>query len=128
MKEIAGVLLAMALLIGLSALAVQRFDDRETFVSPPDVVAEEFAREVVTKRWDRARTHLADPDSMSNADVAALQQSWEQRLGDPKKIAAETISRTDEQALVKVRLESAKGSETIAFTCRFDRKWKIAGW
>lgn len=120
MKEIAGVVLATALLVGMSALAIER-GDRETFVSPPDSVSEGFVREVVTKRWDRARTYLADPDSMSNAEIEALQQSW----GDPSTVEAEIVSRTDEQSLVNVTLKSAKGSEVIALALVFDGEWKI---
>jgi len=125
MKELAGVILATALLLGMSALAIER-GDRATFVSPPDAVAEGFVREVVTKRWDRARAYLIDPDSMSNAEIAALQKSWEQRLGDPSEVNAETISHTDEKASVNVRLKSAKGSAVLVFALTFDREWKIA--
>ena len=125
MKEIAGVILATALLLGMSALAIER-GDRATFVSPPDAVAEGFVREVVTKRWDRARTYLVDPDSMSNAEIGALQKSWEQRLGDPSRVDAELVSRTDEQALVNVRLKSAKGSAVLVFALTFNGEWKIA--
>ncbi len=125
MKEIVGVILATALLLGMSALAIER-GDRETFVSPPDAVAEGFTREVVTKRWDRARTYLAGPDSMSNAEIAALQKSWEQRAGDPSEVQAETSSLTDEKALVNVTLKSAKGSAVLVFALTFDGEWKIA--
>jgi hypothetical protein len=124
MKEIAGVILATALLLGMSALAIER-GDRATFVSPPDAVAEGFVREVVTKRWDRARTYLADPDSMSNAEIEVLQKSWGQHIGDPSGIEAEIDSRTDEQANVNVRLKSAKGSAVLAFALTFDGEWKL---
>ena len=126
MKEIAGVVVAMALLIAVSALAVERFDDRELFVSPPDAVAEGFVREVVTKRWDRARTYLVDADSMSNPEVEALQKSWEQRIGDPSEVEAELVSRTEAQALVNVRLKSANASAELVFALVFDGEWKIA--
>ena len=122
MKEMAAVTVAMALLIGMSALAVERFGDRELFVSPPDAVAEGFVREVVTKRWDRARTYLVEPDSMSNTEIEALQKSW----GDPSTVDAEIVSRTDERASVNVSLKSAKGSEVAAFELTFDGEWEIA--
>jgi hypothetical protein len=125
-KEILSVALAVALLIGVSALAVGQFNDRETFVSPPDAVAEGFAREVLMKRWDRARAYLVDPDAMSNAEVEALQKSWEQRVGNPSVIEAEIVSRTDEQALTSVRMKSEKGTEAVAFALVFEKEWKIA--
>jgi hypothetical protein len=125
MKELLSVALAVALLIGVSALAIEKFDDRETFVSPPDAVAEGFAREVVTKRWDRARAYLVDPDSMSNAEIEALQKAWAQPIGDPDEVEAEIVTRTDEQALTNVRLRSAQGSEAIPFALVFEKEWKI---
>lgn len=126
MKEIVSVTIAVAVMFGVCALAVDRFDDRETFIPPPDAVAEGFAREVVTKRWDRAREYLADPQSMSNAEIAALQKSWEQRVGDPSVIEAETISHDHAHASVNVRMKSAKGSEAVAFALTFDGEWKIS--
>jgi hypothetical protein len=122
MKEIAGVVVAMVLLIGMSALAIERFDDRELFVSPPDAVAEGFVREVVTKRWDRARTYLVEPDSKSDAELETLQKAW----GDPSGVDAEIVSRTGEKASVSVKLKSAKGSVVLAFELVFDGEWKIA--
>jgi hypothetical protein len=121
MRELAGVALAAALLIGMSTLAVERFHDRETFTSPPDAVAEGFVREVVTKRWDRAKPYLVEPESMSDDDLEMLQKSW----GEPSRIEAELISRDDEQALVHTTLKSAGGSEVVAFALTFDGEWKI---
>jgi hypothetical protein len=125
MKELVSVLLTMALVIAGSALAVEHFHDRETFIPPPDAVAEGFVREVLMKRWDRARPYLAKPDSMSNADLEALEKSWESRAGDPWIIEAEMITRTDDEALATVRMQSEKGSEAVSFTLVFDREWKI---
>jgi hypothetical protein len=124
-KKLLGVAVTVALLIGLCAVAVDLFGDRDTFVSPPDAVAEGFVREVVTKRWDRARPYLAEPESMSNAQLEALQQSWEQRVGNPSTIEAKTISRDDEQALANVQMQSERGSEAVAFALRFENEWKI---
>jgi hypothetical protein len=126
MKELLSVVVAVALVVGASALAVEQFGDRETFVPPPDSVAEGFVREVLMKRWDRARPYLAEPESMSNDDLRALEQSWESRVGDPWIIEAETISRTNDRALASVRLQSEKGSDVVAFALVFDREWKIS--
>ena len=126
MKELLGIAIAAALLIGISALAVEQFDDRETFVPPPDAVAEGFVREVMAKRWERARTYLAEPPSMSRGELEALQKSWRERAGEPTEIEAETIARDDAEALAHVRMRSARGSEAVAFALRFDDEWKIA--
>ena len=125
MKELISVLVAMALVIAGSAFAVEHFEDRETFIPPPDAVAEGFVREVLMKRWDRARPYLAEPESMSNDDLEALEKQWESRAGDPWVIESETISRTNDEALATVRMQSEKGSEAVSFAMVFDREWKI---
>lgn len=125
MKELLGVAIAVALLIGVSGLAVEQFGDRELFVPPPESVAEGFVREIVTKRWERAREHLAEPESATDAQLEALQKSWEASVGEPTQIEAETITRDDAEALANVRMQSARGSEVVAFGLRFDGEWKI---
>ena len=125
MKEILGVTLAMAVLIGVSALAVEQCGDRELFVPPPEVVAEGFVREIVTKRWDRARPYLAEPESVSDAQLEALQKAWESSVGDPSEFEAETVARDDAEALANVRMRSARGSEAVAFALRFEDEWRI---
>lgn len=124
MKKLLGILLAAAILIGGTALAVQ-LGDRGTFVSPPDAMAEGFVREIVTKRWDRARAYLLEPDSVSDAELAALEKSWEAQAGDPSSIEAETITQDYSQALVTVRMRSGRGSEAVAIVLQFDDDWKV---
>jgi len=119
MKELVSVLAVMALLIGASALAVGPMRDRETFIPPPDAVAEGFLREVATKRWSCAREYLYTP--VADAELQELHR----RIGDATQFEAETITRTADQALVTVRTASANQTNAIAFTLFFDRRWKV---
>ncbi|HEY0158613.1 MAG TPA: hypothetical protein VGF28_15120 [Thermoanaerobaculia bacterium] len=123
MARVVAVAAATALLIGMTALAVRQFDDRDTFVPPPVAVAEGFVREVVEKRWARAQTYLAQ--EVSEEKLRELQQGIEERVGEPTKLEAEELSRGDDEALVNVRLSSEKGSEAVAFGLTFDTEWKI---
>lgn len=125
MKELLGVMLTIALMLGISRIAVHYFGDRETFVQPPDAVAEGFVREVMTKRWDRARASFDEPDAVSNSEIEALQKAWHERVGDPSEFEAETITRDADRALVNVRMQSARGSEAVSFALRFHDKWTI---
>ena len=125
MRKLLAILFAAALLIGVTAVAVEQFGDRELFVPPPDAVAEGFVREVVTKRWDRARAYLENPEAVSNAQLEALQRSWERTVGDPSTIEAKTVRRDDAQAVANVEMQSERGSEAVAFALRFDDEWKI---
>ena len=125
MKELISVIIIAALLIGATALAVDRFHDRETFVSPPDAIAEGFVRSVVEKRWDPARAYLAEPESISDQELSELKKSWEARIGEPTAIDSETISHDDKRAQVNVTLRSARGEEEVAFALTFEDDWKV---
>ena len=119
MKELIGVAVALALLIGVSALAVGPFHDRELFVSPPDAVAEGFAREVACKRWPRAKEYLADPESRSQDELRRLQKE----LGEGENIETAIVRRDETRAVVTVRVPSRNVVKSYSLT--FDREWKI---
>jgi hypothetical protein len=120
MKHMAKLLVPIAVLVALSFGAVA-FGDRSLFVPPPDAVSEGFVRELVTKRWSRAKPYLQDPEAVTQEELEALAE----KLGDPSEVEAETITRDDETALVNVRVSSSQMSEVIAFRLVFDREWKI---
>lgn len=118
MKKILGLSAALALLLAAGLFAVELLDDRELFVPPPDAVAEGFTREVMTKRYDRARAYLLEPESVSNDQLEALQQ----RLGEPQNVETETVGRNSDEATVEVKLKETSFTVPLAF----DDEWKIA--
>jgi len=117
MKELFAATLILALLLGCSALAVTVFADRALFVSPPDAVAEGFVREVVTRRWDRARAYLASPDSMPRTKLEALRS----RLGSADNVDARIITRNDSRAIVEVRA----GSRVLRVGVVWEGGWRV---
>jgi hypothetical protein len=120
MKELTGILLALGLLGGASALAVQA-GDRQTVVSPPDAVAEELVRALVNQRFDPARAYLADPDGVTEAQLRSLAEA----LGDPTTIEAELVRASSSRALAIVRTSTAEHSDAHTFALVFDRDWKV---
>lgn len=117
MRELLRVALTFALLLGLSALAVTVFADRALFTAPPEAIAEGFTREVMTKRWDRARALLANPDSMPRAQLEELQA----RVGDSGNVEAKTISRDATRALVEVTVET----KTLRVALVWEGGWRV---
>lgn len=115
--KIVSVVIAFAVLAGATALAVEGFGDRALFVPPPDAVAEGFTREVMSGRYDRARTYLAESEAVTNDELRAM------RREGVTDVEAEIVSRTDTNAVVRVRLE---GEEALRYELEFDREWKIA--
>ena len=123
MKELVMIGVAAAVLLSAGWVATNQFDDRQLFTPPPDAVAEGFMREVVTRRLDRALNYLPD----SNAETEPLRllaDSIEERLGHVDDVQAETITSTDDEALVRVTLRSAKGSATLVVKT----VWEKGGW
>jgi hypothetical protein len=114
MKELLGVLVAFALLLGGGALAVDVLGDRETMVPPPDAVAEAFTREAMCKRWDRAAEYLREPETWTREELEEMQREL---------VEAETVARNETRAVVTVRVPSRAAVRNFALT--FDGDWKI---
>lgn len=126
MKELSGVLLITAVLIGASAAAVGPMGDREVFTPPPEAVAEGFFRAVMNSRYDQARAYLTDPEGTSNEALRSLEVRVESAIGDVHDVKADLVSRTDQSALVNVRLKSAHGSEATGTALEWrDGEWRV---
>jgi hypothetical protein len=117
-KHLAAVLVAFALVFGTAALAVHVYEDRETFVPGPDVTAEAFTREVLTKRWDRAKEYLAEPDSVSREELEKLQK----QLGEVQNVETETI----EQHLQRATAEVTLNEHSFTLPLVWEGEWKVA--
>lgn len=118
MNEILGVSVALALLLGGAALAVGTFEDRETFVAPPDAVAETFVRSVMAGRWEPANELLESP--LPEGELEDMRAEFGQR----RNVEAETVTHDGTRALVTVRVPSR--NVLRSFALRFDGVWKIS--
>ena len=118
MKRVMAMALTVLLLFGGSLAAVELLHDRELFVSPPDAAAEGFVREVMTKRYVRAKAYLADPESVSQAELEELQS----RLGEGENPEAKIVSRDDEHAVVDVKVKETVFSVPL----EWQDDWKVS--
>lgn len=119
MREVLSAAIAFALLVGASALAIEKLHDRETVVPPPDAVAETFTRSVMCKRWDQAAEFLEDPRKWSQEELEVMQRD----LGQGENVEAETVARDDTRAIVTVRVPAR--AKVMNFALVFDEGWKI---
>ena len=119
MKELAFVLIAFAVVLGASVLAVETLGDRETFVPSPDAVAEQFARAVMAKRWEPAKAYLQDPESRSKQELEMLQRE----LGSQENVEAEIVARDARRAVVSVKVP--KRNVIRNYSLVFGEEWKI---
>ena len=119
MTRIFAITLAIAVLVAASTAAVELLHDRELFVPPPDSVAEQFVRAVMTRRYAPARGYLLQPDSVSREQLEELQS----RLGEGENPDAEIVSRDEERATVDVRFQET----TFTIPLEWDKEWRVAG-
>ena len=125
MKHLLNIVAVAIGLVAISWVAVQRFEDRATFVPPPDAIAEGFMREVVMRRFDQARDYLSE--KRQGPQVRPLAESIEAQLGSVDDVQAEMISATEEEALARVTLRSATGSVTFSvWTVWEGAAWRVA--
>lgn len=118
-------LAGFVVLAGTAMLAVETFGDRELFVPPPDAVAEGFIRETLAGRYARAKPYFAEPESVRERDLRALEQRIEAEVQEVSEVEASVVSRDDERALVTVRVSSSSGSHASSWSLMFDGEWKI---
>jgi hypothetical protein len=131
-----GTLFVKAIVIGsvLAALGLAiAAGDRETFVPPPDSVAESFVRHLAGGRYDRARA-LLSRHAAASADLATL----ETLARDLERSAEGGVARVDAapldmkaniaEAAATVR-DAAGGQRTVTFALvRENGLWRIDGW
>ena len=129
MKEVAALLIASAVALGIAMAVIGPGGDLETFTSPPEVVAAEFLRAVVAGRYDRAAEKLDEEGPLSEDAVRALAVQLEQRAGDAWRVEAEqeAIGGGAARALGRVSGETADAEVRFALA-RSRGEWKITLW
>jgi hypothetical protein len=130
MKEILllGVVIALALVIvGVSVFAGH---DTSLFVSPPEAVCEDFARKVVTGRYDRAIKHVDPSAGISLATIRSRAESLRARAGPIDQVEGEAATMADDAASAGALLTTEQaGSIRWTFSLvRRSGEWRIVGW
>ena len=113
MKGPLGVLLTVAIAIGLTAAALFGLGDRSVLASPPESVVEDFMRKLETGRYVRARDDLSDdiaqqigPDSLRT-----LLHALEARVGEIVDVRGERVWMTRGTARATAVLETDRQRE-----------------
>jgi hypothetical protein len=123
LKEV--VVVGLALLAALGAVEVLR--DRAVLVPPPEMVVEEFVRDLSLERWEPAGTHLAQsvaqrvgPDSLR-----AYRDAVERRVGRIEEVRGEPFFATDvaAEATAEITTDAAAGA-----SIRLPLVWERGGW
>ena|SRR5918992_3753766 len=119
----------IALSLGIIAAVVFGLGDRETFVSPPEAVAEEFVRSVGHGRVEAARDLLASEEerATSTAEMRTFATRFRSRLGRLDRVDASVAERARDSAAVRVEAEGSRDTLELTVPVAFERGlWKVA--
>lgn len=130
MREIASMLAVLAVALGVIGVAVFAGGDRSWFVPVPESTAENFTREITTRRFDLALKHLAadrrrteTPQSIANRFDPMLHA-----VGEVNRVDAEAHWMSGDRASASATVEGDLGVRS--FDLSFVREhglWKIDG-
>jgi hypothetical protein len=119
---------AAALLV--AAGAVELLGDRGALVPPPEMVVEEFVRELALGRWEPARTHLSEPLSrqLDPDSLQLLLHLLEERVGRIEDVHGRPFFASDAAAEAAAEITTDFGGRvTLRMPLvREHGQWKIS--
>lgn len=130
MKGLVSAVGIVALSLALVGGVVFGLGDDEIFVSPPEVVAEEFVRALALGRVESARAMLARGAEPWMAGEAAREISarLRSRLGHVDDVEATIRERTRNTAVVRVQVEGERSDADFRLSIiRESGAWSVAG-
>ena len=129
MREVVAILGTMALGLAIAAVSVLSMGDRETFVPPPEVVAESFTRAIAAKRFDLATRYLA-PGLQRTETAASLAARFERSVrsaGAVNGVDSERRWTDGDRASAGATIDADGGQLALEFALeRNQGLWKIS--
>lgn len=119
----------VALSLALIAVAVFGLGDRDTFVSPPEAVAEEFIRSVGHGRVEPARELLASEEERitSTQAMRTFAARFRSRVGHLDHVDVTVDERGQDSAEVRVDAKGSRARMELTVPLAFQRGvWKVA--
>lgn len=130
MREILGILAIAAGAMLLIAAALYGLDDRSTLTSPPEAVAESFARQIVAERYERAIPYLSS-DLAERVPIDSLrafgEEVKEMLHGEVLTVDGEPISQGDDTARAAARITSRDTTLTLIVPMKLEEgAWSVS--
>jgi hypothetical protein len=128
MKTIAQLLAVLALAMAVVAAWVFGAGDRQTFVPPPDAVAEGFVRQLASRRYDRVDSYLSRSHRITAAELRWRCDPLWRYSGQVNHVDAELVARDAERARAVARVSGdvAEARFVVELT-REHGLWKVGG-
>ena len=125
--KVAGTML-LSLLLASGAVFVG--NDRTTLVPPPELVAEQFTRDVATRRYDRAVKYVENASGITLVNVRLGGDRLQAGAGAVENVEGEPGWIRGEQAAASAILTTTRAGR-VRYVFRMARRnglWKIVEW
>ena len=130
MLEVVKALTATALALGFVFVVLVAGQDRTILVSPPEAVVEQFARQIATKRYDRATPYLDDASGITEINVRLAGEALHATAGAIDSVEGEPGAMDGDRATASALLITEKAGR-VRYMFRLARVrhlWKIVEW
>jgi hypothetical protein len=129
MGDLLKVLVASAIALAVIGFAVFVRNDATMMVPPPEAVAEEFARELATGRYEMALPHVESTSAITLSSVRVAGENLTARSGRVDQVEGEPGAIDGAHAMASALLTTERGQVRLRFRLvRTSGVWKIVGW
>jgi len=128
-REFASILGVSAAALLLIAAAVFAGGDRSLFVPVPEMVTEDFAREITTRRFDLAMKYLSQARRRAESPqtLEAMFDPLLTAVGTVNTVDSETRSVNEDHAIATATVEGDRGARSfdVSLVHERDGLWRI---
>ena len=128
MRELFIVVAVVAGALLFAAGAVFGLHDRQTFVPPPESVAESFARQLAMRRYDLAVNYLGGELRLTTGanDLRARFDPMRQQIGTPNQVSGGRDWVQESEASARARIDGDFGNAVLPFRLAAEKGlWRI---
>jgi hypothetical protein len=118
MKDLVPIVLVTAAALGVAGVAVGVGHDSTTLVSPPESVAEQFARKLARGRYDVAREHLAHDSPERRDRIRSASDTLRARAGSISMIEGKAGAIEGDRATASAVITTGRARNRHAVRAR----------
>jgi hypothetical protein len=130
MRDLLNVLIVSGLALSVTFIAVVLSGDTTVTVPSPETVSEEFARQIATRRYDRALQDVDDRSGITLTTVRVAGDALHERAGAVDRVEGEPGRIEGDRASASAVLLTERAGH-VRYSFRLARKnglWKIVEW
>jgi hypothetical protein len=130
MRHLLNVLIVTGLALGVTFMAVVLGGDSTITVPSPEAVSEQFARQIATRRYDRALQYVDDRSGITLTTVRLASDALHDRGGAVDRVEGEPGRIEGDRATASAMLLTERAGR-VRYNFQLARRnglWKIVEW